>query len=105
MQSYYKKIGSAIALSLMVSAASADAGQLGSSLTPIGAEKAGNGGDIPAWDGGVTTPPAGYTEGGKHVNPYAGEQPKFVITAENYQQYAANLTDGQKAMFEKYPET
>ena len=28
-----------------------------------------------------------------------------MITAANYKDYAANLTDGQKAMFEKYPDT
>ena len=40
---------------------SAKAAQLGNSLTPMGSEKAGNAdGTIPAWDGGITRPPAGY---------------------------------------------
>ena len=35
-----------------------EADQLGITLTPVGAEKAGNKeGTIPAWDGGLTTPP------------------------------------------------
>lgn len=107
---HYKTWGGAIALSLMVSAANAavapeKAAKLGKSLTPIGAEMAGNGGAIPAWSGGITEPPAGYTVGKKHVNPYKGEKPEFEITAANYKEYADKLTDGQKAMFEKYPET
>lgn len=48
MLKQYKKVGSAIALSLMVSAAnagvsSADAAKIGTTLTPMGAEKAGSG--------------------------------------------------------------
>lgn len=110
MLKQYKKLGSAIALSLMVSAANAgvspaEAAKIGTSLTPVGAEKAGNGGDIPAWDGGVTTPPAGYVVGSKHVNPFAADKLKFTITAANYKEYADKLSDGQKAMFEKYPDT
>ena len=37
-----------------------EAAQLGKTLTPTGAEKAGNkDGTIPEWTGGLTTPPAG----------------------------------------------
>ena len=109
LKKHYKTWGSAIALSLMVSAANAavspaEAAKLGKQLTPIGAEMAGKG-DIPAWTGGLTTMPAGVAKGDKLVNPFPDDKPKFVITAANYKQYAANLTDGQKAMFEKYPET
>jgi cell division septation protein DedD len=36
-------------------------GPLPANLTPLGAERAGNAaGTIPAWDGGLTKPPAGY---------------------------------------------
>ncbi len=106
----YKVLGSAIALSLMVSSANAavsadEAAKLGKSLTPVGAQMAGNGGAIPAWDGGIMKAPAGYVAGGKPVNPFPEDKPEFVITAKNYKEYAANLTDGQKAMFEKYPDT
>lgn len=109
LKKHYKTWGSAIALSLMVSAANAavspaEAAKLGKQLTPIGAEMAGKG-DIPAWTGGLTTMPAGFAKGDKLVNPFPDDKQKFVITAANYKQYAANLTDGQKAMFEKYPET
>jgi hypothetical protein len=110
MLKQYKKVGSAIALSLMVAAANAgvspqEAAKIGTSLTPMGAEKAGNGAEIPAWTGGVTTPPAGYTPGAKHVNPFAADKVKYTITAANYKEYADKLTEGQKALFEKYPDT
>lgn len=102
-------VGSALALSLaaantMAAVSAGDAAKLGASLTPIGAEKAGNGGAIPAWTGGIK-PPAGFKVGSKHVDPFPGDQVKFTITAQNYEQYKANLTEGQIAMFKKYPET
>ena len=37
------------------------------------------------------------------ADPYAAEKPLFAITAQNVGQYADRLTDGQKAMFRKYP--
>lgn len=77
-----------------------EAAKLGQSLTPIGAEKAGNSaGTIPAWDGGLAQHKDRYT------NPYASEQPLFTITAANAAQYKANLTPGQLALFAKYPNT
>ena len=37
------------------------AADMGKSKTPLGAEKAGNAaGTIPAWEGGITQPPADY---------------------------------------------
>ena len=75
-------------------------------LTPFGAIRAGNAeGTIPAWEGGITQPPAGYQEGDWYVDPYADDQPLFTITAQNYQQYADKLSAGQIAMFKKYPDT
>ena len=109
MLKQYKKMGSAIALSLMVAAANAgvsseEAAKIGTTLTPMGAEMAGSG-EVTAWTGGVTTPPAGYTVGSKHVNPFAADKVKYTITAANYKDYADKLSDGQKALFEKYPDT
>ena len=79
-----------------------EAAKLGNSLTPIGAEKAGNGGAIPAWDGGLSTPPAGYKGDGRYVDPFEGEEPKFVIDQSNVDQYAENLSPGQIAMIKRY---
>ncbi|MEH6565467.1 MAG: DUF1329 domain-containing protein [Halopseudomonas sp.] len=79
---------------------------LGSSLTPIGAEKAGNAaGTIPEWTGGLGTDAGKELANNFLEDPFKGEQPEFVITAQNYQQYKDNLTPGQVAMFERYPET
>lgn len=102
-------IGSAIALTLaagnVLAAVSAqEAARLGKDLTPMGAEKKGNGGAIPAWTGGIESP-AGFKEGDKHIDPFSGDKVQFTITAKNYTKYAANLTEGQIAMFKKYPAT
>lgn len=82
-----------------------EAKALGSTLTAVGAEKAGNkDGSIPAYSGGLSTPPAGFKAGdGIRPNPYAGEKPKFSIDAKNMAQYAGNLTEGTKALLQKYP--
>ncbi len=81
-----------------------EAAKLGRELTAVGGEKAGNAdGTIPAYTGGITTPPAGYRVGIFHPDPYAADQPLFTIDRSNYQDYAAKLTEGQKAMFAKYP--
>ncbi len=88
-------------------AVSADeAARLGRDLTPIGAEKAGNrSGTIPAWTGGITTIPAGFTPGGHYPDPYANDQPLFTIDASNVQDHAEHLTPGQLALFKRYPQT
>jgi len=71
--------------------------------TPVGAQKSGNAaGTIPAWTGGITSPPAGFKQGDHHQDPFAGDKVLFTIDQSNYAQYADNLTVGQKAMFEKY---
>jgi len=82
--------------------------RLGNELTPMGSPRAGNAaGTIPAWDGGLTREdwPAGYSPGDRHPNPFPDDRPQFVITGENYQEYADQLSVGQIATFERYPET
>src|SRR5690554_2719596 len=81
-----------------------EAAKLGDTLTPMGAERAGNGGDIPEWTGGMTTPPAGYKGDGIYVNPFPNEQPKFVIDQSNVGQYEDKLSPGQIAMIRQYPD-
>ncbi|MFN9967906.1 MAG: DUF1329 domain-containing protein, partial [Lysobacteraceae bacterium] len=97
----------ALALSASVAHAAVDAAKaaaLGQTLTPVGAEKAGNAaGTIPAWDGGITRPPANYRNGMFHPDPFAADRPKFQITRANVAQYGDNLTAGQKALFQRYP--
>jgi hypothetical protein len=78
----------------------ATAAKLGTSLTPIGAEKAGNAtGTIPAWNGGL--PPGSWKRGD---NPYAADKPLYTVTTSNYRQYAAQLAEGYKALFQTYPD-
>jgi len=86
-------------------AADADFSRLGKDLTPIGAERAGNAdGTIPAWEGGLTTPPAGWDPKQGYVDPFPGDKPLLTITAENSSQHAAKLTPGQQALLAKYPQ-
>jgi hypothetical protein len=79
--------------------------QLGTTLTPIGAEKAGNAdGSIPAYTGGLTTPPAGFKKGGLRIDPFADEKPLISINAKNMAQYSDKLTEGVKTLMKKYPD-
>lgn len=89
-----------------IAAVSADeAKKLGTTLTAVGAEKAGNkDGTIPEYKGGLTTPPAGYKKGdGIRPDPFAGEKPLYSIDAKNMDKYADKLTEGAKALMKKYP--
>ena len=99
----------ALALSLLAGSVTAavspdEAAKLGSSLTPIGAQKEGNAdGSIPAWTGGLAAS-AGKVDGkGFLSDPFADEKPLFTITAQNVEQYKDKLSDGQLAMFKRYP--
>ena len=82
-----------------------EAKALGTTLTPIGAEKAANkDGTIPAYSGGVTTAPAGFKAGdGIRPNPFAADKPRVVIDAKNMAQHADKLTEGTKALLQKHP--
>lgn len=89
-----------------LAAVSADeAKQLGNTLTPTGAEKAGNkDGTIPAWSGGMTTAPAGFQKGsGKRVDPFASDKPRLTITGKDVAANADKLTEGTKELLKRYP--
>ncbi len=80
--------------------------RLSEDLTPMGSERAGNAaGTIPDWTGGITQPPPEYKPGDHHQNPWPEDKPLFRIDGSNYQQYADQLSVGQKATFAKYPDT
>ena len=82
------------------------AARLGADLTPLGGEKAGNDeGTIPAWTGGYNKPIPGEKLGGKRLDPFADEKPLYTVTAQNMAEYEDKLTDGVKAMLQKYPDT
>jgi hypothetical protein len=84
-----------------------EAAQIGKELTPFGAEVAGNeDGSIPKWSGKWKGVPPGVDykgPGAKQPDPYAEEEPLFSITPENYREHKERLSEGQMAMFERYP--
>ena len=97
-------VGLMAAAVLLAATPPQDIARLGADLTPLGGEKAGNAdGSIPAWDGGLTQPPAGYVAGKHYVDPYAGEKPALTISAANMAQYAGKLSPGHQAMLKAYP--
>ncbi|MGH7972514.1 MAG: DUF1329 domain-containing protein, partial [Limisphaerales bacterium] len=78
----------------------------GPTFTCTGAERAGSSDGIPAYSGKYQ----GTWPGVKHPygfdpGPYAAEKPLFSITAKNMAQYADKLTDGEKGLFSKYPQS
>ncbi len=84
-----------------------EAARLGNELTCTGAERAANAdGSIPAFTGKYLGEVPGWDHvkhsGGKPVDPYPNEKPILVITAQNVEEHAKHLTEGQKAMFRKY---
>ena len=80
-----------------------EAAKLKSSLTPLGAEKAGNSdGSIPAWDG-VAPKSTSKTKSGFPGDLYPDEKPKLQISSKNVAQYADKLSDGVKAVIAKFP--
>ena len=74
---------------------------LGKTLTPLGAEMAGNAdGSIPRWEpdpGPSGAPPRGSL--------FATDRPSFSIDSTNVAQYESRLTEGTKALMRKYPGT
>lgn len=93
----------------LAAATEAEIARLGQDLTCVGAEKAGNAdGSIPEWSGkwlGVP-PHVSFKGTGEHpIDPYPDDKPLFVITAQNMAEYEARLSDGQKALFAKYPDS
>lgn len=111
MKTLNRLLASAVAATVLAATATpasarpsdADVARLGADLTPMGAEKAGNkDGTIPAWTGGLCTPPAGWTADKGYVDPFPNDKPKFTITKANAAQYKDHLTPGTLAMLNKY---
>jgi hypothetical protein len=83
-----------------------EAQKLGTTLTEIGAEKAGNAdGSIPEYTGGLTTPPPNYKKGSSiRPDPFSAEKPLYVIDGKNVGKYGDKLTEGAKALLKKHPD-
>jgi hypothetical protein len=81
-----------------------DPAKLGTSHTPVGAERAGNAaGTIPEWTGGLTEVHPDFKTGGHYPDPYADDKPLFTITGKNAAEHADHLTPGQMALLQRYP--
>ena len=83
-----------------------EAAKLKTTLTPLGAEKAGNqDGSIPAWGGGYTKGDAGAKVGDIPSQLFANEKPIAQISAANVSQHAARLSEGTQALLKKFPDS
>jgi len=81
-----------------------EAKQLGTSLTEFGADKkASADGAIPAYDGGLASPPSGFdAQSGRLPDPFGNEKPLYTVTDKNLPQYAARLTPGAQALLQRF---
>jgi hypothetical protein len=94
------------ALPAQAGVSAAEAARLKTELTPLGAERAGNkSGSIPAWSGGATTASAADKSGGRRGDPFKDEKPLYTVSAKTMAQHADQLSDGTKALLQKYPDS
>lgn len=78
----------------------------GPKFTCVGAEKGPSASGIPAFTGKwVGTWPGQTKPFGYEPGPYKDEKPSFTITNENQAKYADKMTEGQKALMKKYPQS
>lgn len=95
---------SALSLPAFAGVSAEEAAQLGKTLTPMGAIKAGNAaGTIPAYTGGLTTFPAGTKKGDPFIDPHKGEKPILKIDASNVDQHASKLSEGTILLLKTKP--
>jgi hypothetical protein len=82
-----------------------EAKQIGTTLTAVGAEKAGNKeGTIPEYTGGLKDAPASFKKGsGIRPSPFESDKPRLVIDSKNAAQYGDKLTEGAKELLKRYP--
>ena len=98
-------LASLCASTIWAAVSAEEAKQLGTTLTPIGAERAGNkDGTIPEYSGGLTSLPANFQQGSsKRPDPFANEKPRLVITGKDMAAQADKLTEGTKELLRRYP--
>jgi hypothetical protein len=105
----------AVAIVILVAASGAfgavtpkQAEELRGTLTPVGAERAGNAaGTIPPWTGGMVAEPihTGSLAGAGVVSdPFAQEQPVLTIDRSNARRYAERLPDGVLVLLDRFPD-
>src|SRR5262245_3478048 len=95
----------ALSNSALASVSADEARQLGTTLTAVGAEKAGNkDGTIPEYTGGLKEVPAAFKKGsGIRPSPFESEKPRLVVDAKNVAQHNDKLTEGTKELLKRYP--
>lgn len=104
----FKKTLMAAALTVAMAAASAavtpeEAKQLGSTLTLVGAEKAGSkDGVIPEFTGGLTNGPAVAKGSGMRADPYAADKPRLSINGKNLAGQEDKLTAGTRELLKRF---
>ncbi|MBV8063143.1 MAG: DUF1329 domain-containing protein [Nevskia sp.] len=77
----------------------------GPQYTCMGAERAGSNSGVAAYTGKFLGGWPGLRNvHGYDPGPYAAERPLYTVTAQNLEQYAAQLGEGQKALLRKYPQ-
>ena len=109
MKHLYSLLAASLAAVLVAQAQAAvpaqEAAKLGNQLTRVGADMSGNAdGSIPAYSGGLTTPPASFKAGDTYrPDPYAGEKPLLVIDGKNVAQYKDQLTAVTVELANRYP--
>ncbi len=80
------------------------AAALKTTLTPFGAERAGNAdGTVPAWTGGLTESAPGWSEGTPQPDYFAADAPLLTINAGNVSDHADMLPVGIVNLINKYP--
>lgn len=88
--------------SIWAAVTQSEADQLKTTLTPFGAEKAGNSdGSIPAWTGNLVQKKAN-NQNGFPGNQFTEDQVKLHITSENLEQFQDKLSEGTKEILKKY---
>ncbi|MCC6077456.1 DUF1329 domain-containing protein [Pseudomonas sp. GCM10022188] len=109
MEFEHTLIAAALALAIAGQAQAAvsadEAARLGTSLTRAGAEAGASAdGAIPAYQGGLTTPPAGFRSGDSmRPDPFAGEKPLLSIDGKNVDQYQDQLTATTAELARRFP--
>ncbi|MFZ3206918.1 MAG: DUF1329 domain-containing protein [Pseudomonas sp.] len=98
-------LAAVISSAALAAVSAEEAAKLGTSLTAVGAEQAGNAdGSIPAFEGGLKTAPAGFKAGDTfRPDPFAGEKPLLVIDAKNVDQYKDQLTAVTAELVKRFP--
>lgn len=110
-----KMLGSVLAALVFVAATTSvanaavsadEAAKLKTTLTPFGAERAGNkDGSIPEWKGcpDLKPPMEKLKTGDRRWDPFEADKPVVAITSANLKQHADKLSEGVQALFKKYP--